>query len=348
VLDDGHYAQAVPLLEECYMIRKKFLYGEPITADTLYMLAEIHRKSGDLTLALETLKNTLELQVLLYGMLCEQSALCIHSTAEIKLIMGSFSEAFTLFNDNLARRIETVGNVGAALAGVSRVKLAQGKVKEALDFAEQSYKLRIKQHKGLKNVEVVDSLFCKSRVELVRGDNDTAKILAEQGLANLRFCTRDSSPAVALALMQVGETLHPAGRYTEALEKFDQAMAMVVSFLGECNHMVPTIQIHRAKTLLTIGNFKDALLAIEDASRIISALGKRKDAGNLLPADLAHVYGHYYKYIGNFSKASESYKDALTKYNTILQDTLPTEHKSHPTVAVILLDLADIERARGK
>ena len=347
VLDTGHYPKARPLLEECYMIRKRFLYGDPITADTLYMLAEIHRKSGDLTLALMTLKETLELQVMLYGMLCEQSALCVHSTAEIKLVLGFFTEAMTLFEENLARRVEVVGNVGAALTGVARAYLALGKISKAVESAEQGYKLRMKQHRGLKNIEVVDSLFCKSRIELLRGDFETAKILADQGTANLRFSTRESTPAVGLAIMQVGETLYPIGRYSEALEKFDQAQSMILEFLGECNYMLPTIQLHRAKSLIMLGKHQDALQAIDESGRIITALRKRNDVGVLIPADLAHVSGHYYKYMGNYAKASLNYHDALGKYNDIFKDGLPTKYKFHPTIAIVLLDLGDTERMRG-
>lgn len=36
--------QARAIIEECYVIRKIHLYGDPLTADTLFVLAEIHRE----------------------------------------------------------------------------------------------------------------------------------------------------------------------------------------------------------------------------------------------------------------------------------------------------------------
>jgi tetratricopeptide (TPR) repeat protein len=166
IMNSGYFSKARPHIEECYLIRKKFLYGDPLTADTLYILADLYKQSGELKLAESTLKSALESQVLIFGMLCEQSALCVHSQAEIKRAMGNFFEAETLFTENFARRVEVLGNVGSALLGNALINLSIGKFTEATDMAEKSYTMRMKKHKGMKHVEVLESILCKAKIQV--------------------------------------------------------------------------------------------------------------------------------------------------------------------------------------
>ena len=50
-------------------------------------------------------------------------------------------------------------------------------------------------------------------LQIAKGDFETARILSEQALANIRYLTSESNPKVAEALIQIGECLFFLGRY---------------------------------------------------------------------------------------------------------------------------------------
>ena len=345
----GNYRTARPLLEECYIVRKEHMYGDPLTANTCYALAEIHRKSGDLSQAQNYMHEALEAQKLLFGMFAEQTAACIHAQADVHRTLGNLGEAEDMYKENMDRRREVAGDVASALHGLGALNLAKGKYKEAQESADLSYNLRMKQHKGLKHVDVLTSLILKARICNGRGDYEGGKTLAEQALANLRALTSESSPLVAEALQIIADSLFGLGEFSKAVERYESAGKMAMKYLGENHHIVPGMLIGRAKAMLMLGQFVEAYPLLEHAAAIRDALEMTKNCGRIVPAEVTAGFAGYYKSIGEYGTAIDKYKDAVKLYNIVFESCgAPTlQYQTHPIVAALLLEYGDTCRLNG-
>lgn len=178
----------------------------------------------------------------------------------------------------------------------------------------------------------------------------------------------------------IGECLLSLGRYEDASTRLQQSLDMSRLYLGDIHHNVARIQLNRARCDLAQGAHiaaqvtllpasveelssnlapppmhtrcrlqTNAKSLVQSAAQVVAELSARDDCGVALPAELASVSAAYSKFIGNYTAAALQYKRAIDMYNEIFASTGPSSltYKTHPIIAMLLLDYGDVQRLRG-
>ena len=349
-INRGNFLDASILLKECYSIRKIHMYGSALTADTCQALSENLVRTGELPEAIKYNQETQEYQKLLYGDLAEQTCASVHTDATIKCAMGELTESEALFTSNKATRIEVNGDVGAALHGLGEIQLKLGKYTDASDNAEKGYNYRMRVHKGLKHLSVLESLILKAKICNAKGDYDGGSTLGEQALANIRFITEsESNPMVAQALFTIGESQYGLGTFVKALETFEKAATMAIKYLGENHYTITMYLLCNMKTQIQLGKFSDLRKTLESLTEIKSRSAARDDFLPSMRAEIAYGCALYHKAVGSFNEANVFFSEALEHYNVMYKGTGPVtlQFKIHPVIAEVLLEQGDNFRRLG-
>ena len=340
----GNYRDASKLLKECYCIRKTHNHGSASTADTCQVLSDNYVRTGELQEAIKYNQETLESQKLLYGDLAEQTCASLHTYATIKCALGELKISEELFTSNKATRIEVNGNVGAALHGLSEIQLKLGKYKDASDNAEKAYSYRMRAHKGLKHVSVLETLILKAKICNAKGDYDSANTLGEQALANVRYLTQlESNPMVAQALHVIGESQYGLGMFIKALKSFDKAANIAIEFLGENHYVISMYLLSKIRTQLQLGNHNDVRKVLDHHT---------VEGGKIslfTEAEVAISRALYHKAVGTYNEANVYFLEAIESYDRIYESMGPitSQFKYHPVVAEVLLEYGDNCRRLG-
>jgi tetratricopeptide (TPR) repeat protein len=171
-------------------------------------------------------------------------------------------------------------------------------------------------------------------------ETDEAIDLYRRAAEHKRRAGDDGSPRdLATTLLSLGRTLETSGRHDEALEAYDERMAI----LGSLTERAPEAE---GITLHDIGDVRRAQGQIDEAIYLYRQAADRKrqagEHGN--PRDLATTL----LTLGRALEKRERYDDALAVYQERLEILESLPEPDHHAIGVTLDDIGDVRRAQGR
>ncbi len=213
------------------------------------------------------------------------------------LRFGKYEEA--LFSFQFALSKAEMGDKGIALNNISQIYQAQGNYTKALEYLEQSLKIR----RGIsdKSGEGV-TLSNIGQVYQARGDTTTALEYFEQSLKIMREVGDKSGEGVTLS--NVGQICRSQGDTAMALEYLEQSLK-IMREIGDKSGEAATLgnigQVHQLQ-----GDYATAREYLEQSLKIVREIGDKSVEG----VALGNI-GSIYRALGDISMALECRKQSL-------------------------------------
>ena len=333
------HAEALPLMERALEIREKTVGPEdPLVAEALNSLANIHRGKGDHVKAEPLYQRALAIRETALGAEHPDVATSLNSLGAHYFSRGDYAKAEPLHQRALAIREKVLGaehpDVAASLNNLANVYLVTGDYAKAEPLYQRA--LAIRETLGAEHPDLAASLTNLANLNWTKGDYARAEPLYRRALAINEKAVGPDHPSVATSLNNLGNLYRSQGDYVRAEPLFQRALAIRETVLGE--HPDVAESLHTLGSLYRDkGDYAKAEALFQRALAI-----REKTLGQQHPAVATSLFNLavLYRVTGDYAKAEPLFHRALAIDEKALGP-------GHPLIAAFLNGLANLYSAIG-
>jgi len=342
LMDQGRYAEAVPLAERVLELRRRAL-GEthPNVATSLNNLAYLYDAQGLYSEAEPLYKQALKILRDMWGNTHPNVATSLNNLAEIYRSQGRYNEAESLYKQALELRKRLLGeahpDVATTLNNLALLYKAQGRYDEAEPIYKQALNL-LRAEFGERHVLVSTILNNQALLYQEQGRYSEAEESFTKVLDIDCFLLPEGHPDIATGLNNLASLYTVQRRYSEAEPLFKQALMIRRARLGNQHLSVANDLNNLALLYKKQRRYNEAESLYNEALAI-----RRARLGNQHP-DIAislNNLASLYKEQKRYKEAEPFFREALAIRRTILGE-------KHPLVADDLNNLATFYWAQNQ
>jgi CHAT domain-containing protein len=324
----GRYAEALPLSEKAYSLRKK-VRGEkhPETLTSLTSLAYIYSQLGRYAEALPLYEKAYSLRTEMLGEKHSETLTNLSSLAYIYSQLGRYAEALPLYEKAYSLIHEVRGEKHSeTLSSLSRLAYIYsrlGRYAEALPLSEKAYSL-IQEVLGEKHPETLTSLSSLASIYSQLGRYAEALPLSKNAYSLRKKVRGEKHLDTLTSLSSLAYIYSELGRYAEALPLYEKAYSIRTEVLGE-KHQDTLSSLSSLAYIYShhLGRYAEALPLSEKAYSLIKeVLGEKHPETLTSLGNLAAIYSE----LGRYAEALPLYEKAYSIRTEVLgekhQDTL--------------------------
>ena len=342
LLQQGKYAQAVPLSQRAVTIRKRLLgASHPDVATSLNNLADLYRAMAAYAQAEPLYRQALEIDRKALGQGHPDYARDLNNLAELYRAMAHYAQAEPLYRQALAIDRKALGeddpDYARDLNNLATLYCAMGAYAQAEPLFRQARDIVRKAH-GERHLDYATSLNNLAVLYYTMGAYAQAEPLYRQALAINEKVLGKEHPGYAGSLYNLAELYRAMAAYAPAEPLYQQALAIDRKALGEDHPDYARDLNSLAVLYCAMGAYAQAEPLFRQALAIKEkVLGKQHPdyATNL--NNLAELYDD----MGNYAEAEPLYRQAMEIHRKALGE-------EHPSYATSLNNLATLYCAMGQ
>ncbi|MGF1481475.1 MAG: tetratricopeptide repeat protein [Cyanophyceae cyanobacterium] len=341
LLEQGEYAQAIPLAERALAIRERVLGEEHAdVATSVNNLASLYYDQGNYAKAEPLFRRALRISEEALGSNHPDVATSLDNLASLYQAQGNYAEAEPLSQRALAIRENNFGaehlDVATSLSNLASLYQAQGRYAEAEPLLQRSLAISEKLLEP-DHPDVTNKLSNLATLYQAQGNYAEAEPLLQRVLAIREKIFEPTHPAVANSLNNLAALYHEQGNYAEAASLFQRALAIREQVFGS--------------------EHPDVAVSLSNLATLYQAQGKYAEADPLFQRALAiaqEVLGpdhpdvsNKLNNLANLSQDRGNYSEAESLYQRALEIREQAFGLEHPDVAVSLNNLALLFKVQG-
>ncbi|MCG6113176.1 MAG: tetratricopeptide repeat protein [Paracoccus sp.] len=265
----------------------------------------------------------------------------LHALALVRMAMGHYAEAASLFEEALDITKAAVGDAhpeyAVPLHGLAQVRHTMGRYKEATSLFEQVLAIE-KVAFGETHPEYAATMHARAGVHLSMGRFDEAEALFEQALAIKKIAHGEEHLDYAETLQSLAEARQSLGRSAEADGLLDRVLKIKKAALGEAH---PDF----AKTLYSLAWGRQAMGRNAEAASLFEQVLEIQKTGlgeaHTNYAATLHQLAGVHLAMGHQTEAEALYERALEINQAAVGD-------AHQDYADTLDELASVRQAMGR
>src|SRR5919106_146165 len=258
----GEYQQALPLYQQAFEIREKYLGPEhPDTATSLNNLGVLHDAMGNYQQALPLLQRALAIREKQLGPEHPDTATSLNDLAIVYVNMGDYPKALPLLQRALAIREKQLGlehpDTAVSLNDLAFVYYNMGDYPKALPLLQRALEIHEKQL-GPEHPDTAVSLNNLASVYYIMGDYPKALPLLQRALAITEKQLGPEHPDTASSLNNLATLYDSMGDYPKALPLYQRALAIREKQLGP-EHLDTALSLNNlALMYVSLGDYPKA------------------------------------------------------------------------------------------
>jgi CHAT domain-containing protein/Tfp pilus assembly protein PilF len=335
------YAEALPLLERVLEIREKTLAPEdPLVADALQALANVHRNKEDYAKAEPLFRRALAIREKVLGEEHPDTAASLNGLAGLYRERSDYDKAESLFRRALAIREKVLGeghpDVAASLDGLARLYREKGDFGNAEPLYQRALAIREKAQ-GPEHPDLATPLNNLALLYWNKGDYAKVEPLYKRALAIREKAQGPDHADLATFLNNLALLYLNKGEYSKAEPLYQRALAIREKAQG-AEH--PTLAAFLNNLALLYWNKGDYGKAEPLYQRALAIQEKAQGPEHPAVAPPLNNLATLYRDKGDYARAEPLYQRALA----IREKGLGAEH---PDVASSLNNLATLYRDTG-
>lgn len=265
----GHYAEAIPLLEESSQTRRAHLGADHLhTLTTLSNLGAAYEDAGHLDKALPLLEYVRDMRVKIFGVEHQSTLITLNHLGAAYLTSGQFGRAITLFQEIHKLQAQQLGtdhpDTLDALHALASAYLAAGRFDKAIPLFEKTRDVCIKQF-GADHVDTLSTLAKLGEAYNAAGRFDKAlPLLRKVHEAQAQKLGADH-PNTLKTLSALAGALWEAGQLNQAIALFQKVRDARLQKLGADHPDTLAILADLAAAYRDAKQFDRAVQLLEEA-----------------------------------------------------------------------------------
>ena len=342
LLQQGKYAQAVPLSQRAVTIRKRLLgASHPDVATSLNNLADLYRAMAAYAQAEPLYRQALEIDRKALGQGHPDYARDLNNLAELYRAMAHYAQAEPLYRQALAIDRKALGeddpDYARDLNNLATLYCAMGAYAQAEPLFRQARDIVRKAH-GERHLDYATSLNNLAVLYYTMGAYAQAEPLYRQALAINEKVLGKEHPGYAGSLYNLAELYRAMAAYAPAEPLYQQALAIDRKALGEDHPDYARDLNSLAVLYCAMGAYAQAEPLFRQALAI-----KEKVLGKQHPdyATNLNNLAELYRAMRDYAQAEPLYRQAMEIHRKALGE-------EHPSYATSLNNLATLYCAMGQ